>query len=97
MFVPWPPADVALEKKELERSCEKDFWRVGTSQLPWLPAAIANRVTRDSCSLPQFFGIGGVAQVILGKGDYGMYLSINLAFGIGVTMGIHAAGGISGE
>ncbi|XP_074850520.1 aquaporin-7-like isoform X2 [Carettochelys insculpta] len=46
--------------------------------------------------LLQFFGIGGVAQVTLGKQKFGEYLSINLAFGIGVTMGIHAAGSISG-
>ncbi|XP_067386941.1 aquaporin-7-like [Emydura macquarii macquarii] len=63
---------------------------------------IKNRTVREGLAealatfLLMFFGIGGVAQVILGKGDYGMYLSINLAFGIGVTMGIHAAGGISG-
>uniref|UniRef100_A0A8C3S975 Aquaporin 7 n=1 Tax=Chelydra serpentina TaxID=8475 RepID=A0A8C3S975_CHESE len=47
-------------------------------------------VTHGFFSLPQFFGIGGVAQVILGRGEFGEYLSINLAFGIGVTMGIHA-------
>uniref|UniRef100_A0A8C8REH3 AQP7 protein n=1 Tax=Pelusios castaneus TaxID=367368 RepID=A0A8C8REH3_9SAUR len=63
---------------------------------------IKNRTVREGLAealgtfLLMFFGIGGVAQVILGKGEYGMYLSINLAFGIGVTMGIHAAGGISG-
>ncbi|NXD30932.1 AQP7 protein, partial [Spelaeornis formosus] len=42
------------------------------------------------------FGLSTVAQVILGKGNNGQYLSINLGFGIGVTMGIYAAGGISG-
>nr|XP_008164587.1 aquaporin-7 [Chrysemys picta bellii] len=64
--------------------------------------AIKNRTVREALAealgtfLLMFFGIGGVAQVILGKGEFGKYLSINLAFGIGVTMGIHAAGGISG-
>lgn len=38
-----------------------------------------------------------MAQVVLGKGNFGQQLSINLGFGIGVTLGIHAAGGISGE
>lgn len=38
-----------------------------------------------------------MAQVVLGRGDFGQHLSINLGFGIGVTLGIHAAGGISGE
>ncbi|XP_065717290.2 aquaporin-7-like [Patagioenas fasciata] len=42
------------------------------------------------------FGLSTVAQVVLGKGNYGEHLSINLGFGIGVTLGIHASGGISG-
>ncbi|NWT52999.1 AQP3 protein, partial [Erythrocercus mccallii] len=42
------------------------------------------------------FGLSSVAQVVLGKGSSGHYLSINMAFGIGVTLGIYAAGGISG-
>ncbi|NXA72482.1 AQP3 protein, partial [Thryothorus ludovicianus] len=44
----------------------------------------------------QVFGLSSVAQVILGKGNSGQYLSINMAFGIGVTLGIYAAGGVSG-
>ncbi|XP_063780076.1 aquaporin-7-like isoform X2 [Pseudophryne corroboree] len=42
------------------------------------------------------FGLGAVAQVVLGKNAFGQYLSINLSFGIGVTMGIHVAGGVTG-
>ncbi|XP_074022605.1 aquaporin-7-like [Numenius arquata] len=42
------------------------------------------------------FGLSSVAQVVLGRGQFGQHLSINLGFGIGVTLGIHAAGGISG-
>ncbi|XP_065518300.1 aquaporin-7-like [Lathamus discolor] len=42
------------------------------------------------------FGLSAVAQVVLGRQNFGQYLNINLAFGIGVTLGIHAAGGISG-
>ncbi|NXG12867.1 AQP3 protein, partial [Grallaria varia] len=42
------------------------------------------------------FGLSSVAQVVLGKGQTGQYLSINMAFGIGVTLGIHASGGVSG-
>ncbi|XP_038258894.1 aquaporin-7-like [Dermochelys coriacea] len=63
---------------------------------------IKNRTVREALAealgtfLLMFFGIGCVAQVTLGRGEFGKYLSINLAFGIGVTMGIHAAGGISG-
>ncbi|NXQ73905.1 AQP7 protein, partial [Quiscalus mexicanus] len=44
----------------------------------------------------QVFGLSSVAQVVLGKGNTGQYLSINMAFGIGVTLGIYAAGKISG-
>uniref|UniRef100_A0A8B9CEW2 Aquaporin 7 n=1 Tax=Anser brachyrhynchus TaxID=132585 RepID=A0A8B9CEW2_9AVES len=43
------------------------------------------------------FGLSTVAQVVLGRGEFGQYLSINLGFGIGVTLGIHAAGGISAQ
>ena len=42
------------------------------------------------------FGAGVVAQVVLGKGDYGGYLSINLGWGLAVTMGAYVAGGVSG-
>ncbi|XP_068944046.1 aquaporin-7 isoform X2 [Petaurus breviceps papuanus] len=42
------------------------------------------------------FGLGSVAQKVLGGSDYGTYLSINLGFGFGVAMGVHVAGGISG-
>src|SRR5215468_8064694 len=42
------------------------------------------------------FGAGVVAQVILSNKQNGEYLSINLAWGFGVTMGIYVAGGVSG-
>ncbi|XP_060092443.1 aquaporin-7-like [Heteronotia binoei] len=46
--------------------------------------------------LLMLFGNGAVAQVVLGKQKFGTFLSINLGYGFGVMMGIHAAGGISG-
>jgi aquaporin-3 len=42
------------------------------------------------------FGVGVVAQVTLGGGATGQYLSINLAWGLAVTMGIYVAGAVSG-
>ncbi|KAK3556003.1 hypothetical protein QTP86_034781 [Hemibagrus guttatus] len=42
------------------------------------------------------FGLGSVAQVVTGGGVFGDYLSINLGFGLGVAMGIHAGGKVSG-
>ena len=42
------------------------------------------------------FGAGVVAQVVLSGGSHGSYLSINLAWGIGVTMGVFVAGTVSG-
>lgn len=42
------------------------------------------------------FGAGVVAQVVLSKQQNGSYLSINLAWGLGVTMAIYVAGGVSG-
>ncbi|KAM6474097.1 aquaporin-7-like [Liasis olivaceus] len=45
--------------------------------------------------MQRVFGLGSVAQVVLGRKNFGEYLSINLGFGFGVMLGIHAAGGIS--
>ncbi|XP_008996586.1 aquaporin-7 isoform X3 [Callithrix jacchus] len=41
------------------------------------------------------FGLGSVAHMVLSK-KHGSYLAVNLAFGFGVTMGVHMAGNISG-
>lgn len=42
------------------------------------------------------FGVGVVAQVTLGAGANGQYLSISLGWGLGVTLGVYVAGGVSG-
>jgi MIP family channel proteins len=42
------------------------------------------------------FGAGVVAQVVLSGGQNGGYLSINIAWGIAVTMGVYVAGTVSG-
>jgi MIP family channel proteins len=42
------------------------------------------------------FGVGVVAQVVLSKGQNGGYLSINLAWGLAVAMGVYVAGGVTG-
>jgi MIP family channel proteins len=42
------------------------------------------------------FGAGVVAQNLLSGGKNGSYLAINLAWGLGVTMGVYIAGGVSG-
>jgi MIP family channel proteins len=42
------------------------------------------------------FGAGVVAQVVLSQSAAGSYLSINVAWGLGVTMGCYVAGGVSG-
>jgi MIP family channel proteins len=41
-------------------------------------------------------GLGVVAQVVLSRNTAGTYLSINLAWGLAVTMGCYVAGGVSG-
>ncbi|XP_069482966.1 aquaporin-7-like isoform X2 [Ambystoma mexicanum] len=62
---------------------------------------IGNQAAREAAAelLSTFvmmtFGLGSVAQVVLGRKEYGQNLSINLSFGFGVTMGIHVAGGVS--
>jgi MIP family channel proteins len=42
------------------------------------------------------FGVGVVAQVVLSGHMAGDYLSINIGWGLGVTMGVYAAAGVSG-
>lgn len=42
------------------------------------------------------FGVGVVAQVVLGGGDAGQYLSINIGWGLAVTMGVYVAGSVTG-
>src|ERR1044071_6709203 len=42
------------------------------------------------------FGSAVVAQVVLSGGSHGSYLSINLAWGLAVTMGVYVSAGVSG-
>ncbi|XP_068683420.1 aquaporin-3-like [Montipora capricornis] len=42
------------------------------------------------------FGLGSVAQMVLSRGKFGSFLSVNFAWGIAVTMGCYWAGGVSG-
>uniref|UniRef100_A0A3P8W4B0 Aquaporin-3 n=1 Tax=Cynoglossus semilaevis TaxID=244447 RepID=A0A3P8W4B0_CYNSE len=42
------------------------------------------------------FGCGSVAQLVLSRGSHGTFLSVNLAFGSAVTLGIILSGRISG-
>src|SRR5438034_7395689 len=42
------------------------------------------------------FGVGVVAQVVLSKGTAGRFLSINIAWGLAVTMGCYVCAGMTG-
>ena len=42
------------------------------------------------------FGVAVVAQVVLSRQTNGQYLSINIGWGLAVTMGAYVAGGVSG-
>jgi len=42
------------------------------------------------------FGVGVVAQVVLSKQTAGTYLSINIAWGLAVTMGCYVSAGVTG-
>jgi MIP family channel proteins len=42
------------------------------------------------------FGVGVVAQVVLSRNGAGSYLSINLAWGLAVTMGCYVSAGVTG-
>ena len=37
-----------------------------------------------------------MAQHVLSRGDFGEFLSVNIAWGIGVTLGCYVGGGVSG-
>jgi len=42
------------------------------------------------------FGVGVVAQVVLGDGTAGEYLSINIGWGVAVALAVYTAAGVSG-
>src|SRR5678816_1686506 len=42
------------------------------------------------------FGVGVVAQVVLSKQTAGSFLSINIAWGLAVTMGCYVSAGVTG-
>jgi len=42
------------------------------------------------------FGVGVVAQVVLSRSTAGTYLSINIAWGLAVTMGCYVSAGVTG-
>src|SRR6267142_6511444 len=42
------------------------------------------------------FGVGVVAQVVLSKQTAGTFLSINIAWGLAVTMGCYVSAGVTG-
>src|SRR5712672_2583803 len=42
------------------------------------------------------FGVGVVAQTVLSKGSAGTTLSINIAWGLAVTMGCYVSAGVTG-
>ena len=49
------------------------------------------------CALFQSFGDGSVAQFVLGREQYGTFLTVNWAWGLAVAMGVWASGGVSGK
>lgn len=43
------------------------------------------------------FGIGSVAQLVFGKGQFGNWLSLTFGWGIGVMLGVYWSFGVSGS
>ena len=56
-----------------------------------------HHIKQPLCISLQAFADGSVAQAVLSKGKAGNFLSVPLAFGMAVTMGVYVSGGISGE
>ncbi|XP_006863219.1 PREDICTED: aquaporin-7 [Chrysochloris asiatica] len=75
---------------------------VSSSIISRIQAKMQKKMLREflgelmSTYIMMVFGLGSVAQMVLGEKKFGSYLSVNLGFGFGVTMGVHLAGGISG-
>ncbi|XP_077581863.1 aquaporin-7 [Stigmatopora nigra] len=89
------------EMKDFGQSVEK---RVTRRNGPFITRAIrlkseVVRVGLAECLctyVMMVFGLGSVAQVVTGQGEFGHYISINLGFGLGVAMGAHVGGNVSG-
>lgn len=67
-------------------------------QLAWHQKPLAREVAAEFLGtfILIIFGVGVVAQVVLSGGIAGSYLSINLGWGLAVTMGVYVAAGVSG-
>src|SRR5205814_5305272 len=69
---------------------------------PWTGASMPRAVVREMLAefLGTFvlivFGVGVVAQVVLSRNTAGSYLSINIAWGLAVTMGCYVSAGVTG-
>ncbi|XP_065190422.1 aquaporin-9-like [Sycon ciliatum] len=67
-----------------------------------LQRLVAGNVSKEACAefsatfILMMFGIGSVSQHVLSEGDFGQFLSVNIAWGIGVALGCYVAGAISG-
>jgi MIP family channel proteins len=69
-----------------------------TERVGWLSSPLAREMAAEFLGtfILIMIGSGVVAQVVLSGGSAGNYLSINLAWGIAVTMAVYVAGGVSG-
>nr|XP_040141855.1 aquaporin-7 isoform X2 [Ictidomys tridecemlineatus] len=85
-----------------QRRSNSNFKMVSWSVLMRIQATLQKEMVREflaefmSTYVMMVFGLGSVAQMVLGGKKFGSYLSVNLAFGFGVTIGMHVAGNISG-
>ncbi|KAF7479951.1 Hypothetical predicted protein [Marmota monax] len=79
-----------------------NFKMVSWSVLMRIQATLQKEMVREflaefmSTYVMMVFGLGSIAHMVLGGKKFGSYLSVNLAFGFGVTIGMHVAGNISG-
>jgi MIP family channel proteins len=67
-------------------------------QLTWYQRPLAREMAAEFLGtfILIIFGVGVVAQVVLSGGSAGNYLSINIAWGLAVTMGVYVSAGVSG-
>ncbi|KAF0720445.1 Aste57867_322 [Aphanomyces stellatus] len=74
--------------------------KTGAKVYPWwrIRSHFARECVAEAAATFVFivFGLGVVAQVVLGQGKHGDYTHISIGTGLAVMLGIHTAGGVSG-
>ncbi|XP_061146634.1 aquaporin-7 [Syngnathus typhle] len=95
---------VKLQEEEMKDFAQSADQGISLRKAPLVTRAfrLRNKIVRVGLAetlctyVMMVFGLGSVAQVTTGQGEFGHYISINLGFGLGVAIGSHVGGKVSG-